>query len=148
MRVEGHSCAAAPFPDGPRVLPVPLCRSPPPGTGSRLEPGTCANNPEVSPWSPERFAYAGWGCKLQTSATRVGRRVGAQRRWQVGTRLRRLRAGGEGAPGLPRCPLPPRRGRPPCCGAPAVRRLRLRGTGPAAISASRLHTGMGIRYWA
>ena len=55
---------------------------------------------------------------------------------------------GEGAPGLPRCPLPPRRGRPPCCRAHAVRRLQLRGTGPAAICASRLHTGMGIRGWA
>lgn len=100
VRVEGDSCAAAPFPDGPRVLRVPLCRSPPPGTGSSLEPGTCASNPEVSPWSPERFAYAGWGCKLQTSATRVGRRVGAQRRWQVGTRLRRLRAEGREPPGF------------------------------------------------
>lgn len=77
---RGPFLRGRPFPDGPRVLPVPLCRSPPPGTGSRLEPGTCASNPEVSPWSPERFAYAGWGCKLQTSATRVGRRVGAQRR--------------------------------------------------------------------
>lgn len=94
MRAGGRSCAAAPFPDRPPALLGRLRRSPPPGAGSREPLGTGHLRPQPGGESREHrtLPLRGLGCKLQTSATRVGRGVGARGRWQVGTRWRRLRA--------------------------------------------------------
>lgn len=113
---RGRSGAAAPFPDGPPAFLVRLRRFVPPGAGSRREPGTCARSLEVSPGSPGRFPCAGWGCELQTSATRVGGGVGAPRLQQVGTRWERPRAGGEGGPCAPSPSELPLSRRPPAPG--------------------------------
>lgn len=71
--------------------------SAPPGAQGRREPGTCVCCREVSPGAPGAFSLAGWGCKLQTSATRVGRgggSLGALVSWrQVGEAAGGRRAG-------------------------------------------------------
>lgn len=129
--------------------------SPPPlgaiRSGEPPESGTCACSREVSPWSPGRFLRTGWGCKLQTSATRVVEKWGPRG-------AGKLEAGGGGCSGeqgvhrLPRRGLLSRLGLPQRCCVPAARGLRVPvppGSLRAAIGASGLQPrwGPGAGAW-